>query len=85
MRKTVAEIGAVDVEIFLFRDENLLAAGTENFDTRGTELLAKANWQHILPLAIKPRAGSESPQHVFFFHHSKALGSEDKTGVNKAV
>ena len=83
--KARAEVGAVDVELLLPRNVDVLAPGAVDFDPGGRKLLGNADGQHVLPFAEDAGAVAERAQHVFLLHHRQAAGREYKARVDQSV
>ena len=72
--KARAEVGAVDVQLFLPRNVNILAPRAVHFNPGGRKLLRNSDGQHVLPFTKDAGAVAERAQHVFLLHHGEAAG-----------
>jgi hypothetical protein len=67
-REGAAKVGSVDVWALLLGDVDLLAAGTEDLHSAGTQFFAHAYREDVLSLAEDSGAGSEASLHELLLH-----------------
>ena len=79
------KVGAINVQLLLPRNVDVLAAGTVHLHPTGGQLFAHSDRQHVLPLAQDARARAEVPKHELLLHHGQAPRRQNKASVDQAV
>ena len=85
MGETRPEISAVDVELLLARNVDVLAAGAVHLHSAGRQLFRNADRQYVLSLAKNTWAGAKATQHELLLHHGQASRRENESGVDEPV
>lgn len=76
-----AEEGSVNVYFAGFGNVDFLTPRAVSLESRCTQSVAQANWQHLLPIAKGARACPVHSAEELLIHFSKASGSTDKAHV----
>lgn len=85
MRERNTEVASIDIRAFLLGDVDIFTSWAVNLDSRSSEFLTHADWEHVLSFAENTRAHSESAQKIFLSHECESFRRCDESCMDKSI